>query len=118
MSINEYVDAAVALKREMDLEISCTLEGVEELRNHLEQLETLLQNRLYESASALGYHEVSTGFVYVQRCLGGIEELHLDEQLLVQELARERQCYEEEARDALEAEIARRGDATGPTGSV
>lgn len=105
MSFKEFVDAALSIKSELDLEVACTLEGIEELRGHLEQLERLIQDKQYDAASAAGYNEISGGFVYVQRCLGGIEELHLDEQLLVKELAKARQCSESEAQYFLESEI-------------
>ena len=108
MSFKEYVDAGLSIRNELSLEVSCTLEGIEELRAHLDQLETLIQDKQYEAASAAGYNEVSGGFVYVQRCLGGIEELHLDEQLLLKELARVRGCTESEAQNFLESEISTR----------
>lgn len=105
MSFKEFVDAALSIRSEIALEVSCTLEGIEELRGHLEQLERLIQDQHYEAASAAGYNEISGGYVYVQRCLGGIEELHLDEQILVKELARARQCTETEAQYFLDSEI-------------
>jgi hypothetical protein len=105
MSFKEYVDAAVSIRSEMLLEVSGTLEAIEELRAHLEQLETLLANRQYEEASAVGYNELSASFVYIQRCLGGVEELNLDEQVLVKDLARVRECSESDAQCYLDSEI-------------
>lgn len=106
MSFKEYVDAAQSIRSELGLEASCTLEGIEEFRAHLEQLERLIQDKQYEAASAGGYNEISGSYVYVQRCLGRLEELHLDEQLLVKELARARHCSESEAQYFLDSEIA------------
>jgi len=98
MSTQDYVDAADAIAEEMKLEVSSVLLAAGELRTHLAALEQALQAQDYGRASILGYQEISLAFVDLQRCLGGVQALHTDEYLLVQEVARERQCSEEEAR--------------------
>ena len=86
MNTQDHEIALNTLRTEIELEMTCTVEAIEELRSSLLELERLLANRQYEEASAFGYQEISAGFVYLQRCLGGIEQLHGDEQLLLKEL--------------------------------
>lgn len=85
MDTQDHEMAINTLKAELELEVNCTVEAIEDLRANLLELERLLANRQYEEASAFGYQEIGTGFVYLQRCLGGVEQLHGDEQLLVKE---------------------------------
>jgi len=98
MSLQEYVAVANAIASEITGEVSSVMEAANELRTQLTALEQALQDQDYGHASMLGYQEISLAFVDLQRCLGVVQALFLDEQLLVTEVARERKCSEDEAR--------------------
>jgi hypothetical protein len=97
VNTQDYVDAANSITNEMKLEVEGVLEAAGELRKQLITLEELLNDQAYARASVLGYEEISLAFVDLQRCLGGVQALYMDEYMLVQEVARERQCSPEEA---------------------
>jgi hypothetical protein len=107
----EFVETGSAIAEEMKLEVSGSLVAIGELRNQLDELERLLTGEEYERASLLGYQEIAVGFVDLQRCLGGVQALTMDEQLLVGEVSRSRGCSEEEARFFLRSQrqIAEQG---------
>jgi hypothetical protein len=98
MSLQDFVDAATAIAREMEQEASSTMSAADELRNQVATLEQALREKDYERASMLGYQEISLAFVELQRCLGGVQALLIDEEIVIGEVSRNRNCSAEEAR--------------------
>jgi hypothetical protein len=71
-------------------------QAIDALRKALRKLSSTLDARQYEKASALGYEEVASEFVFLQRTLGGLQGACLHKEAPVQGLAFELRCpYEE-----------------------
>ena len=62
-------------------------QAVHQLRQVLNQVEQSLQQRDYEKASSLGYSEVASEFVFLQRTLGGLLDSVHDKQAFIQDIA-------------------------------
>ena len=49
-------------------------QAIDQLKEALEKVNTCLDQREFEKASSLGYNEVSSEFIFLQRCLGGLHD--------------------------------------------
>ncbi len=76
-----------ALDDEFFAEVVGVAQAIDALRRALSKLSTALDARQYEKASALGYQEVASEFVFLQRTLGGLQGACLHKEGLVQNLA-------------------------------
>jgi hypothetical protein len=65
-----------------------------------------LDARQYEKASALGYEEVASEFVFLQRTLGGLQGACLEKERLVQDLAFALRCPYEDVLPKVDALLA------------
>lgn len=70
------------------------------LRKDLDQVSRLIDSRAYEAAAQLGYEGIASNFVFLQRCLGGLQSSCLDRDFLVSELAKQRGTSFDEERVA------------------
>ena len=90
-AIKEAIAASRDKIREIDEKIIGQSIGVStainELRKGLSKIEDCLQKREYYEASNIGYREVSSSFVFLQRALGGIQGAMADKEELVSEIA-------------------------------
>ncbi len=62
-------------------------QAIDALRAALKQVSAALDARQYEKASALGYKEAASEFVFLQRTLGGLQGACLEKEGFVQDLA-------------------------------
>ena len=60
-----------------------------QLKEALEKVETCLDRREFEKASSLGYSDVSSEFIFLQRCLGGLNDTVMQKQKLIQDIGLE-----------------------------
>jgi hypothetical protein len=72
----------------------------------LTKISVALDARQYEKASALGYEEVASEFVFLQRTLGGLQGVCLEKERLVQELALALRCPYENVLPKVDALLA------------
>ena len=69
-----------------------------EMREAFAKLEEHLDRRNYEEAAQMGYEELASGFVFLQRCLAGLQRSCNDRDAVIQELAhKQRRSFEEVA---------------------
>lgn len=61
--------------------------AINELKEGLDKIDECLHQRKYEEASNLGYSEIASSFVFLQRALGGIQGVMADKEKLVSEIA-------------------------------
>ncbi len=64
-------------------------QAIDQLKQALEKVEDAINNRDFEHASALGYHEVSSEFVFLQRCLGRLNDTACKKSSLAQNITME-----------------------------
>lgn len=58
-----------------------------DLRRTLDKVDVCLDKRRYSEASNLGYRDVSSAFVFLQRALGGLQHAYTQKEKLVSEIA-------------------------------
>lgn len=69
-----------------------------QLRQALNLMEKSLNDRDYEKASSLGYSEIASEFIFLQRTLGGLQSETIERQKIVQDIAMATRCaYEDVA---------------------
>ncbi len=77
---------------------SGVFQALHQLRQALNHVEKSLNERDYEKASSLGYSEVASEFIFLQRTLGGLQDCVHDKQKLIQDIAYQtRLAYEDVA---------------------
>lgn len=84
-------------------EVVGVMQAISELRKALDEVEACLDRRQLEKAADLGYGSVSSGFVFVQRTLGGLNGVCSEKAIIVQEVAAKLACSYEEALPHVEA---------------
>lgn len=62
--------------------------ALDDLRKSLDKIEICLDKRTYSEASSLGYSDVASAFIFLQRTLGGLQQADLQKGELVSEIAR------------------------------
>lgn len=88
----EFVGDGIGVSQALDL-----------LRKALKQIDACLDKREYEEASNLGYGPVTENFVFLQRALGGLNDLCMRKTGIVQEVARQLRCSYEDALPHVDA---------------
>lgn len=67
-----------------------------DLRKALDVLDRVLDERRFEAAAALGYADIASAFIFLQRTLGGLQVAEYRKHALISEVAQEmRLAYEE-----------------------
>jgi hypothetical protein len=77
-----------------------------EMRQALDALDQLLDTHAFERAAQLGYRDIASAFVFLQRTLGAPQGSEQDRSGLVSEVAAEMGCTWEEAEPHLAARMA------------
>ena len=81
-------------------------QAADEMRQALDALDQLLDTRAFERAAQLGYRDIASAFVFLQRTLGALQGSEQDRSSLVSEVAAEMGCTWEEAEPHLAARMA------------
>ena len=87
-------------------EVVGVAQAIDALRKALSKLSSALDARQYEKASELGYEEVASEFVFLQRTLGGLQGACLEKERLVQDLAFALRCPYEDVLPKVDALLA------------
>ncbi len=69
------------------MEVVGVKEAVDCLRKSLDQLEVRLDERSFEKASALGYQDIGSNFIFLQRTLGGLQQQVNKKSALISDIA-------------------------------
>ena len=101
----------------LTMDVAGVAQAADEMRQALDVLEGLLDARAFERAAQLGYRDLSSAFVFLQRTLGALQRSEQDRSALVSELAVEMGCAWEEAEPHVTERMAslrpRDGEADG-----
>ena len=81
-------------------------QAADEMRRALDVLDELLDTRAFERAAQLGYRDIASAFVFLQRTLGALQESEHDRSALVSEVAAGMGCTREEAEPHVTARMA------------
>ncbi len=69
------------------MEVVGVSQAVDALRKALDKVEVCLDERDFEKASNLGYRDVASEFIFLQRTLGGLQSSVLESQRFISDLA-------------------------------
>lgn len=78
-------------------EVMGVAQAIGDLRKALDALDGLLDDRQFEKAAALGYRDIASAFVFLQRTLGGLLSADLSRHEFTSCIAEALQCSFEQA---------------------
>jgi len=88
ISIVDKQNAAIeALDNDMMMETVGVFMALDELRKSINLIEAHLNEREFEKASQVGYQELASNFVYVQRTLAGVQASTHRKEALISDVA-------------------------------
>ena len=64
-------------------------QALRQLKDALKKIDVCLDQRKFEKASSLGYSEVSSEFIFLQRCLGGLNDTVRQKDKITQDICLE-----------------------------
>lgn len=76
-----------------------------QLRDALDAIDTCLDERRFEAAAALGYGDVSSAFIFLQRTLGGLQTADFQKQALISDIAGVVGCAYEDVEPHVDARL-------------
>ncbi|MCA9105570.1 MAG: hypothetical protein KDA83_09110 [Planctomycetales bacterium] len=97
-----------------DIEMTLAIESagvaqaVDKLRKALDKVESCLNNRQYEAVANLGYEDVSSEFIFLQRTMGGLLTAAHDRQRFISDIAGDIKLTYEIVEPLVEAEARSR----------
>lgn len=62
-------------------------QALDDLRKSLDDIKACLNKRTFSEASSIGYKDVATAFVFLQRTLGGLQQAQYEKERLVSDIA-------------------------------
>jgi hypothetical protein len=93
-SMREKIAAA---DENLIMEAAGVAQALDDLLKALAAVECGLANKEFERVAALGYGSVSSGYVFLQRTLGGLQAAYDDKYSIVSEVVAQMGCAYEEA---------------------
>ena len=112
---DRVAEAIHCRSRELDdIEMTLAIESagvaqaVDALRKALDKVEDCLNNRKYEAVANLGYEDVSSEFIFLQRTMGSLLTAAHDRQRFISDIAGEAKLPYEIVEPLVEAEARSR----------
>ena len=90
------------------IESAGVAQAVDALRKALDKVEDCLNNRQYEAVANLGYRDVSSEFIFLQRTMGSLLTAAHDRQRFISDIAIESQLPYEVVEPLVEAQARSR----------
>ena len=85
--ISKHSEKIDTIDNDIIMEVVGVAQAVDALRKALDKVETCLTERNFEKASSLGYGDVASEFIFLQRTLGGLQDSALERQRFISDLA-------------------------------
>ena len=111
-AIEALREKIAAVDEEIMHDVVGVAQALGELRKALDEVDGCIAGWQFEKAANAGYGSVSSGFVFLQRTLGGLQERCMDKSRIVQDLAATLNCSYEEAVPYVDAVM----DSSRPRG--
>lgn len=86
-AIDESLDEIRDLDETLMMEVVGVAEAIDRLREALDQLNACLDEREFERASDLGYRNIASNFIFLQRTLGGLQQQALKKSQIISDIA-------------------------------
>lgn len=103
--LDAYAERIEGLNNMIVGDVIGAAQALDQLRKALDKVDQALDQREFEKASSLGYGEVATEFVFLQRTLGSVQQIELEAQRLVQDVAAQTDGVYENAEAEVRARI-------------
>ena len=94
------------LDDDLIMDVAGVAQAADKIRQALNALDQLLDARAFERAAQLGYRDIASAFVFLQRTLGALQEAEHDRSAFVSKVAAEMGCAWEEAEPHVTARMA------------
>lgn len=85
-TLADYADALDALSDNYIGESIGVHQAIGDIRAALDDIEIKMASRYYEQAAALGYREIASSFIFLQRALGGLQSVEGKKHSLIAEI--------------------------------
>ncbi|QBY01427.1 hypothetical protein E2K80_12420 [Rhodophyticola sp. CCM32] len=86
-------------------EVIGVAQAIGDLRKALDALDGHLDEREFESAAALGYQDIASAFIFLQRTLGGLQSAEHNRHEFISSIAEQLQCAHEDAEPLVTARL-------------
>ncbi|MEC3863281.1 hypothetical protein VK792_18485 [Mesobacterium sp. TK19101] len=86
-------------------EVVGVAQAIGDLRNALDALDGHLDDRKFERAAALGYQDIASAFIFLQRTLGGLQSAEHIRHEFISSIAEQLQCPHEDAEPLVAARL-------------
>jgi hypothetical protein len=86
-------------------EVMGVAQAIGDIRKLLDELDGLLDERQFEKAAALGYQDIASTFIFLQRNLGVLQCAELDRHAFISSIAKELHCAHEDAEPHVSARL-------------
>jgi hypothetical protein len=86
-------------------EVIGVAQAIGDIRKSLDALDGLLDERQFEKAAALGYQDIASAFIFLQRTLGGLQSAELDRHAFISSIAEELHCAHEDVEPHVSARL-------------
>lgn len=94
-----------ALDDTIIFEVAGVAQAADDVRKALDALDGLLGDRQFEKAAALGYREIASAFIFLQRTLGGLQSADFKRHDFTSSMAASLNCAFEEAEPHVVARL-------------
>ncbi len=95
--VAEMSDAIEAADEALIMGVAGVVHSMTDLRTALSSLDSLLSQRRFEKAASLGYRDISSNYVFLQRTLGALQKADDNKAKIIQDVAMKTQLPYEEA---------------------
>jgi hypothetical protein len=109
-AINRRSSELDDIEMTLAIESAGVAQAVDKLRKALDKVESCLNNRQYEAVANLGYEDVSSEFIFLQRTMGSLLTAAHDRQRFISDVAGEVKLIYEVVEPLVEAEARSRDD--------
>ncbi|MGB3556458.1 MAG: hypothetical protein WBA25_17655 [Jannaschia sp.] len=107
--VETILDARAEDLRQIDDAIFGDAVGVAQaagqLREALDAIDTCLGERRFEAAAALGYRDIASAFIFLQRTLGGLQTAEHRKHGLISDVAQKVRCTYEDVEPHVTARL-------------
>jgi len=87
-TVETYKDQLAALDMEYVGETVGVAQALDDVRKALDAIDEKLTTREYEKAAQLGYGDIGSAYIFLQRTLGGLQHLEGKKDNLIAEIAK------------------------------
>ena len=117
-SIKRHAEKLDEMETDLAIESAGVAQAVDLLRKALDQVEDRLKNRQYEAVANLGYRDVASEFIFLQRTMGSLLTAAHRRSSLISDIAGETRLSFEDVEPIVEQERRRAEESEDSGGQL